>query len=168
MYTALDVAMHVVNYINDQGGTVSNLKLQKLLYFVQGFFLILRDRPCFADDVEAWDFGPAIPEVYFEFREYGSSSIPSIDSVTRLSVFDDFWEDMEIEDVPYEDKIVETDARLIHKIVDAFRKYSASSLVTITHKHTPWINAHNIGGKHNIISKESITKYFKQEYVDSE
>ena len=80
-YKAIDVARHIVNYTNEQGKTVSNLKLQKLLYFVQGFFLALLDRPCFSDEIEAWDFGPVVPVVYRNFKEFGSNSIPKVTTV---------------------------------------------------------------------------------------
>ena len=165
MYTALDVAMHVVNYINDQGGTVSNLKLQKLLYFVQGFFLILKDGPCFEDEIEAWDFGPVVPEVYFEFRRYGSCSIPSVDRVYDFSIFKDFGEDLGLEGNQYIDHIARDDVQLINDVVNSLKKYSASTLVRMTREQDPWKKTYDPANIHKKITLNSIDRYFRDRYL---
>ena len=48
----------------EDGDYISNLKLQKLLYYSQGCFLALRDEPLFDSPIEAWTYGPVVPEVY--------------------------------------------------------------------------------------------------------
>lgn len=53
IYSALEVARHIINYANSNDQLLSNLKLQKLLYFVQAEFLISQGRTCFTDDIEA-------------------------------------------------------------------------------------------------------------------
>lgn len=57
MYSVLDVARYVVARSN-RAGAISNLKLQKVLYFIQAEFLVVQNMPCFAEQIEAWDFGP--------------------------------------------------------------------------------------------------------------
>jgi len=52
-YRAIDVANYIIHVQEVQDHVMDPLKLQKLLYFIQGMFLILRDRPCFEDDIEA-------------------------------------------------------------------------------------------------------------------
>ena len=64
MYSAIDIARYIIWYCKNHGYTISNLKLQKILYFVQAEFLVSAGAPCFYQDIEAWDFGPVIPEVY--------------------------------------------------------------------------------------------------------
>ena len=65
MYAALDIARYIIKYCKDNGYSISNLKLQKLLYFVQAQFLVTYNgRPAFEEKIEAWDFGPVVPEVY--------------------------------------------------------------------------------------------------------
>ena len=51
VYSALEVARHIINYVNSNDQLLSNLKLQKLLYFVQAEFLISQERICFTDDI---------------------------------------------------------------------------------------------------------------------
>lgn len=44
-YSVLDVCRHVINYSNEHDYEISNLKLQKVLYFIQAYFLIQKKRP---------------------------------------------------------------------------------------------------------------------------
>lgn len=164
-YDALDVARHIINYVNNKGGAISNLKLQKLLYFIQGFFLILKKKPCFKDDIEAWDFGPVVPNVYFEFRKYGSGSIPKIETIYKFSILEDFGDELGISGEKYEDKINLEDAQLIDDVVNALKNHSASALVTMTHKQDPWKNTYEKHNIHNVISIDCISDYFKERYL---
>ena len=77
-YSALEVARYIINHEAQQGRTVSNLRLQKLLYFVQVQFVVNGHdaSPCFNEKMEAWGFGPVVREVYYEYRYYGGAVIP--------------------------------------------------------------------------------------------
>ena len=142
MYSANTVAKYVINRCNRLGRTISNLKLQKILYFVQAEFLVTQNVPCFPEHIEAWDFGPVIPTVYHRFKVYGSASIPSIDTDSSI---------------PFS----RTDKKLLDGIIDECSKYSASTLVEITHRQTPWKQAYRPYGSSNI-SNESIKKFFQE------
>ena len=90
MYSALVVARYIIKRCNELNRPISNLKLQKLLYFVQAEFLVGEGSACFPEEIEAWDFGPVVPEeeieawdfgpvvpeVYHRYKAYGSASIP--------------------------------------------------------------------------------------------
>ena len=78
MYKALDIARYIIERCNQNSKTISNLKLQKILYFVQAEFLVAKNQPCFREKIEAWDFGPVVPDVYFAYRMYGSTNIPCL------------------------------------------------------------------------------------------
>lgn len=73
MYSVLDVARYVIARSN-RAGAISNLKLQKVLYFIQAEFLVVQNTPCFAEQIEAWDFGPVVPMVYYRYRIYGGAA----------------------------------------------------------------------------------------------
>ena len=64
IYQALDVGHYVINCCRKNQYLISNLKLQKVLYFIQATFLIKTGNACFNDKIEAWDFGPVIPNIY--------------------------------------------------------------------------------------------------------
>ena len=70
MYNAVDIARYVIERCSRQNKTISNLKLQKILYFIQAEFLIAKHQPCFAEKIQAWDFGPVVPEVYYTYSMY--------------------------------------------------------------------------------------------------
>lgn len=55
---------------------ISNLKLQKLLYYAQGYCLARLGRPLFDAPIEAWEHGPVVSEVYRTYKQYGKSALP--------------------------------------------------------------------------------------------
>jgi uncharacterized phage-associated protein len=50
------------------GREITNLALQKLLYFAHALFLIERKRPLISGYFEAWEYGPVHPTVYQAFK----------------------------------------------------------------------------------------------------
>lgn len=144
MYRALTIARYIIERCNEKDKTISNLKLQKILYFVQANFLVSKNQPCFPEQIEAWDFGPVVPEVYQEYKTYGGASIPA------------FFRSYMVSSISLDDR------KLIDEMVDSCAGYSASALVEITHRQTPWIEAYNKPGKNNVITNESIKKFFSE------
>ncbi len=142
-YSALEVARYIIHHEAQQGRTVSNLRLQKLLYFVQAQFAVnaTDGKPCFKDRMEAWEFGPVVPVVYREYKYYGSAVIP-YDSCAQAS-------------------ISTRDAMLIDAMLDYCAKYSTTALVRITHEQAPWKDAYR-NGFNNEITPEAIRSYFRR------
>lgn len=140
MYDALIIARYIIDRCNDKRYAISNLKLQKILYFVQAEFLVVMNVPCFRENIEAWDSGPVVPVVYQKYKVYGGGNIPSV-KPTHLSG-------------------INGDAqKLIHGVVDECSKYSASKLTEIVHHQSPWKNAYQ--RRDNTISNTVIKKYFQ-------
>ena len=124
---------------------ISHMKLQKLVYFCQGFALALLDKPLFSEPIEAWEHGPVCPKLYHLLKLYGSSPITAIIDPDKISL-------------NYNEKL------LVKMVYDAYAKYSASMLRKITHEEDPWKNTQI----HSSISHEALTKYFQQRiYVNS-
>lgn len=141
---ALDVAQYVINETLNQGYPVSNLKLQKMLYFVQGVMLVNYGRPAFEDHIEAWQYGPVVPEVYFAYSSYGAT--PILLQYDKINLDDE-----------------EKNAANI--VINSFLKTPAFALVNETHRvNSPWYDAYHSSGD-NIISNESIAQYFRAQYV---
>jgi uncharacterized phage-associated protein len=67
---ATDIADYFVWLANDTGSFVSNLQLQKLVYYAQAWHLALYDRPLFEDDFQAWVHGPVIPELFDKYKHW--------------------------------------------------------------------------------------------------
>lgn len=144
MYSALLIAKYVIRRCAECGKSISNLKLQKILYFVQAEFLVDTGKCCFSEAIEAWDFGPVVPQVYRAYRIFGSANIPA-----------------EIADTLR--PIAKEDIDRINGIVDECAGYSASQLVEITHHQSPWNDAYSKPGVNNEITPESIKHYFSEE-----
>ncbi|MCQ2743480.1 MAG: DUF4065 domain-containing protein [bacterium] len=155
IYDVLDVSRYIINYSNSKEEGISNLKLQKILYFVQAYFLIKKKNICFNDRIEAWGFGPVIPKAYHEYKQFGGGNIPKIKFYFIVS--DDIWD---IEKKKYNDEIIsKPDKKLINDVVNKFENYTATQLVELTHHQTPWIEAYEKGCDTEI-TIDSIKEYF--------
>lgn len=161
IYNVLEVCRHVINYSNEHDYGISNLKLQKVLYFVQAYFLTERKdhMPCFNEKIEAWDFGPVVPEAYHEYKQYGSGDIPNVEFYFQFDV-EDVWS---VRRVQYKDDVIKKEDKiLIDRVVDKFSDYSATDLVSLTHRQSPWIDVY-VPHQNNEITIEAIRKYFNGE-----
>lgn len=145
MYDVLDICRFVILYCNEKKYSISNLRLQKLLYFIQSVFIYNGYDNCFQDDIEAWSLGPVVPRAYHEYKSCGG-----------LDIFSQYINLGEYK----EDIIKENHKKLIRDIVDKLSYYTAYDLVKITHEQTPWKEAYK-ENENNIIKKESLKKYFK-------
>lgn len=119
---------------------MSNMKLQKMLYYQQGFHLAYFGTPLFNDEIEAWMYGPVVPAVYSHYEECGRNGImPNFD--------DDFSLDNDEE------------MNLFNQVFNVYGKYSAYGLMEMTHNEIPWQQTPT--GRGSIISKEIMTTFFK-------
>lgn len=156
MNKVLDVCRFIINYSNKNGFGVSNLKLQKLLYFIQVKFLLETDKPCFDENIEAWAYGPVVPEAYHEFKEYGGMNIPTIH---KYKIYNNFFEEPEI--IEFKEDIISLENRkVIISVLEFFKDYTAGNLVDITHNQAPWKDAFNSNSK--TIEIHSIKRYFNE------
>lgn len=136
-YNVKDIAAYIVNYSIDNEKYISNLKLQKLLYYVQAYFAVEKNKPCFNEEFEHWRHGPVIPEIYSEYKVYFNENIT---------------------DYKDHEKINPKDRMLIEKVIDSYFDYSAWEMVRKTHDELPWVNT----DENEIIDWREICKYFKE------
>ena len=59
----------------EEEGVITQLKLNKLLYYAQGVYLAKKGKPLFADPIEAWEYGPVVPSIYQKYKVCGSNPI---------------------------------------------------------------------------------------------
>ncbi len=154
MTSAKDVALLLIDLANsgEESDPLTNLRLQKLLYYVQGWSLALRSKPAFDDRIEAWPLGPVVPTVYHSFKHHEREAIPH-----------DSTRDIEI-------RLDEDDSRFISEVWSTYQDYSASKLVRMTHQPgTPWDEArlgYAPGEKcHVEITKDSMKVFFDKNAV---
>ena len=78
MLTCFDVADYFLSKTDEEAGDViSNLKLQKLVYYAQGFTLAVTGKPLFNEPIEAWQHGPVVPDLYHRYKDHGAYGIPA-------------------------------------------------------------------------------------------
>ena len=75
MYKAIDLSKYIVTKCVNEECPISNLQLQKILYYIQREFLRLEDRIIFPEAIEAWQFGPVVPVSYYKFCAFGAMPI---------------------------------------------------------------------------------------------
>lgn len=124
-YPVMTIAHYVITRGFHQGRPLSNLQLQKILYFLQKDYLKTYGRPLYQEPIEAWLFGPVVRKVYFAYCAHGSNSI---------------LREYETEDLEEMDKI------FIDPLIDKYRSETPWELVAETHKEgSAWSQIWNNG-----------------------
>ena len=121
--TAHDVARYFLAMQDeDAGELISNLKLQKLLYYAQGFHLALFGVPLFSDRIKAWRYGPVVPDVWHRYKEadWGPIEKPADFDLGR-----------------YDPQTRE----LLDEVNRVYGQFSAAKLRDMTHEEPPWREA---------------------------
>lgn len=112
-YNVLDIAKYVINKCTEENQPISNLQLQKILYFIQGKWLKENNAPLFDSVIAAWQYGPVVPEVYYVFCGYGAGKI--------LSTYPDSG-------------LPDAITAMIDPVIEERRNYSPWDLVDETHE----------------------------------
>ena len=140
-YMALSVAKYFVNKAIAEDRPISNLKLQKIMYFIQRDYLKNHDGvPFFDDPIEAWQFGPVVPPVYYKYCAFGSMPITA--------------------DYSLDESIESHSQNFINSVYDKLKNKNAWDLVDETHKDGgPWKETYKDGsGNHKVIPLELIVE----------
>lgn len=147
-YNVIDIAKKIIKMADwdtaNGGEGMTNLKLQKLLYYEQGYHLAAFDTPLFKEPVEAWMYGPVVPVAYDYYHKYGSQALPVDDDV--ISLTDD-------------------EEELFAQVFETFRDFSAIGLMNKTHQEYPWASKAE-RGRGVEISQSSMKAFFKTQLVD--
>ncbi|HDR4575445.1 TPA: SocA family protein [Bacillus cereus] len=127
--------------------SITHLKLQKLVYYAQGWHLALNNgEKLFDEDIQAWVHGPVCPNLYDLYSNHKYFEIPP---VVKPEIFLENKKAKETLDIVW----------------DAYGGYDGKFLEELTHQETPWLKARenllpNQLGK-EVISKETMEEYFK-------
>ncbi|MBQ3720599.1 MAG: SocA family protein [Fibrobacter sp.] len=139
-YKAIQVAQLLLSKAAEsKQELMSNFKLQKMLYYEQGFHLAAFGTPLFDEEIEAWMYGPVVPDVYNLYAKYEARGIEPPEKI-----------DLELS---------EDESTLFNNVFDVYNQYSATKLVEMTHSEPPWSNVPP--GRGNIISQESMKAFFQ-------
>ena len=137
MSNVFDIAAYITNYQE-----VDNLKLQKLLFYTQAVSLVRFKKIAFSAVIEAWDYGPVVPEVYKKIKKYKQP----------------------IKMAPPEDQLETHIIRSIDMVLKFYGEMSGLELMTMTHTEKPWIDAYK-KGRNSEITNKAIKAYYKTVYT---
>ncbi|MEZ5357460.1 MAG: DUF4065 domain-containing protein [Candidatus Zixiibacteriota bacterium] len=121
MISALEVAKMFIKWGADNGDSITNLKMQKLLYYAQAWHLVNFGKRLFFDPIEAWEFGPVVSNVYHSFKKHGYDSLPIPKSVSNI-----------------EERLKKGQLKYLKELFLIFNDFSATALVSMTHSESPW------------------------------
>lgn len=141
-YNALDIAKKLLFRAKNTENSdfMSNMKLQKMLYYQQGFHLAYFGTPLFDEEIEAWMYGPVVPSIYDYFKDCGRQGI-------------DPGEGQEI-------SLEREEEKLFTEVYKIYGAYDAIGLMDMTHSETPWKSTRT--GVGSVIEKNLIKSFFKK------
>lgn len=114
-------AHDVAAYILRQHGSMTTMKLQKLIYYAQAWSLVRRDAALFTDEIQAWAAGPVVRSLFESHRGMYTADAATFGGVpTRLT---------------------DEEKRTIDKVIKHYGGFSAVQLSDLTHSERPWKEA---------------------------
>lgn len=124
MLDCLEVAKYFIirAYQDGREAEMTNMKVQKLLYYAQSLHLALFDEPLFEQEIQAWRYGPVCPHAYHFYSKFEAQQlpIPSLEDLQNIS---------------------DPEKELLEEVWRYFGQYHAYYLSDLTHIEFPWKKA---------------------------
>lgn len=154
-YPVNDVADYIILSLNgDESFSLINLKLQKLVYYIQAWCLGINGDVFLNGRFEAWVHGPVCRPLYDRFKDskslYAVIDVNDVINKDAKSVFE------------------KDDAEFIDYILENYARFSGSQLEAMTHSEKPWIDARKgvapMDRCENEITIESMRDFYGKKY----
>lgn len=146
VYSAKAVANALLDIAAKKGKFLTNLELQKLVYFAHGWCLALTGNPLFSDTMQAWKYGPVSLDLYQSLRQYGSGVVTEtipIHPGTEVAPNSDDYEFLEL-------------------IMDKYGRFSPLQLMALSHSPgSPWEQCGSGNDPYREIPNDLIRDYFR-------
>lgn len=154
MLDARVVSNIFVELAQKDDNTLTPLQILKLVYIAHGWSLGMRRRPLISNRVEAWKYGPVIPDLYHYIKQYRDKPVQIID-LEKIDDINDFK-------TPKGDDMV-----LIEGVYNSYRKFDGLELSAMTHrKGTPWADSFRPRELDVPISDDITQHYYKKLYEE--
>lgn len=141
------VAIEFLRLAEDRGVALTPLQLMKLVYIAHGWMLGLWQRPLITNRIEAWKYGPVIPDLYHTTKEFGSGFITG---------------ELPIRQNPRPPLLDDDEVNLIREVSEIYGKLSGIQLSAMTHKPgTPWAETYRSDVGHIPISNDVISEHYR-------
>lgn len=149
-YTANQIADFFLSKMSDdEGNSITTLKLQKMVYYAQAWHYTLFKKPLFVDKVEAWVHGPVVRDLWESYR-----GVPYGDTLKI---------DLQQFKVPSFNK---NTYNLLMEVIGIYGEHSGQYLEQLTHQETPWKDARKdipaFASSNKEITLESMKAYYSK------
>lgn len=146
MYDVLTVADAILKIAKSRGQSLTPMQLMKLVYIAHGWSLGMRDIDLFQNRIEAWQYGPVIPDLYHATKRFGRNPIPT---------------DMVGE--PGDVAVSGDDADFLADVFEKYGHLSGPQLSYLTHQSgTPWDRVYVSGIRGSEIPDPLISQHYKE------
>jgi len=151
------IADYFIALSNETQNLITNLKLQKLVYYAQAWHLAIHNKQLFEEDFEAWVHGPVLPLLYNDYKHFSWKPL----------IREDLYEGKFAE---IEETLDQTTRKFLSDITSEYFGLTAYELERLTHNEDPWKIAR--GGipedqpSNVVIAKDSMRDYYNQ-YIDN-
>lgn len=139
MPDVFDVANFFIDKAIRSNINLTHMKLQKLVYYAQAWYLAWYSKPLFPQDFVAWQYGPVCPELYEKYSTYKSNMITIADSDYNHGIF------------------CKEEIDALESVWQSYGQYDAYYLSEMTHREDPWKNSN----QNDKILKSTIKEYYK-------
>jgi uncharacterized phage-associated protein len=146
MNNCFDVSKEFLRLAKEENVGIDTMKLLKLTYIAHGYSLGFFSKPLFYNQVQAWKYGPVIPELYHVIKRFSTGFV-----------------DINTIDLYSENELSSEDKHLLSKVWNAYKKFNGLQLSTKTHEpNTPWALVYNPNIDYRVIDNSIIEEYYKK------
>lgn len=146
MYDVLTVADAILKIAKSRGISLTPMQLVKLTYIAHGWNLAIRGKDLFQNRIEAWQYGPVIPDLYHATKSYGRNPIPA------TAIGD-----------PEDINVLPEDKAFLTEVFNKYGHLDGITLSYLTHKAgTPWTQVYSNGLRHVEIPDNLIKQHYQE------
>jgi uncharacterized phage-associated protein len=139
------IANRFIELASRDGSLLTPMQLLKLVFLAHGWMLGLRGRPLIGDEIEAWKYGPVIPELYAKLKRYRANPVS-----TNI-------------DGPFE-KLDSAEDDIVYQVYKIYGRLSGPQLSNLTHvKGSPWQSVYRPENSATPIPDNLIGTYYEQQ-----
>ena len=145
LYNCFDISKKFLEFASVEGSFIDPMKLLKLTYIAHGYYLGLFDKPLISNEIQAWKYGPVIPDLYYVLKPFSKGNV-----------------DPHVMQILYDKDLLDSDEEFLNTIWNAYKGYNALQLSTKTHQEgSPWHQVYSPHKRFAPISNDVIKKYYK-------
>lgn len=146
MVSAISVANELIRLGKQDNNYFTPMQLLKLVYIAHGWMFGFFNKPLITDSIEAWKYGPVIPELYHKVKVYGGNQIPQ--EINSLFSFN-------------HEQLNEEEKSVVNFVYRKYGNLGGVKLSMITHQNdTPWSRIFSLDGRGDIIPNDLIRQHY--------